>query len=54
LRQARKIPRRQLVNGLRSLYDADSRLKSGSDNDRAVMEFLVAGLTNSGPASKQA
>jgi DNA polymerase III subunit delta len=51
IRQARKIPRQQLVNGLRALYDADSRLKSsGSDNDRAVLEFLVAGLTNVGPA----
>ena len=45
LRQARKIPRRQLADGLRALYDADSRLKSGSSDDRAVMEFLVARLT---------
>jgi DNA polymerase III subunit delta len=54
MRQARKIPRRQLVNGLRALYDADSRLKSGSGNDRAVMEFLVAGLTSTAPTPKQA
>jgi hypothetical protein len=45
LRHARKIPRRQLVEGLRALYDADSRLKGGSRNDRAVMEFVVAQLT---------
>ena len=45
IRQARKIPRRQLVEGLRALYEADSRLKSASNNDRAVMEFLVARLT---------
>ena len=45
LQQARKIPRRQLVEGLQALYDADSQLKSGSGNDRAVMEFLLARLT---------
>jgi DNA polymerase-3 subunit delta len=45
IRHAKKIPRRQLVEGLRALYDADSRLKSGSTNDRAVMEFVVARLT---------
>jgi DNA polymerase III subunit delta len=45
IRHAKQIPRRQLVEGLRALYDADSRLKSGSTNDRAVMEFVVARLT---------
>jgi DNA polymerase III subunit delta len=48
LRHARNIPRRQLVRGLRALYDADSTLKAGSTNDRAVMEFVVAQLTASG------
>lgn len=47
LRHAKKIPRRQLVEGLRALYDADSSLKSGSTNDRAVLEFVVAQLTAS-------
>src|SRR5205823_9124669 len=36
MRHARKIPRRLLVEGLRALYDADSALKAGSTNDRAV------------------
>jgi DNA polymerase III subunit delta len=45
IRHAKKIPRRQLVEGLRALYDADSTLKAGSTNDRAVMEFVVARLT---------
>ena len=45
IRHAKKIPRRQLVEGLRALYDADSRLKAGSTNDRAVMEFVVARIT---------
>ena len=49
LKNARKIPRRQLVTGLRALYDADSQLKSASKNDRAVMEFLVAQLTRVAP-----
>ena len=44
LRQAQKISRAQLVRGLRALYEADNRLKSGTRDDRAVMEFLVAQL----------
>jgi len=47
VRQAQKIPRRQLVRGLQALYEADSRLKSGTKDDRAVMEFLVAQLAGS-------
>jgi DNA polymerase III subunit delta len=47
---ARKIPRRQLLDGLRLLYDADSRLKSGAKDPRAVMEFLVAQLIGAKPA----
>jgi DNA polymerase-3 subunit delta len=52
LQQARKIPRRQLVEGLQALYDADSQLKSGSGNDRAVMEFLLARLTATAAATR--
>jgi len=51
LRQAKRIPRRQLVEGMRALYDADSRLKSGSGNDRAIMEFLIARLMPAAPRS---
>jgi len=58
IRNAKKIPRRQLVEALRALYDADSSLKSGSTNDRAVMEFVLAQLTVSRsmqePASRAA
>ncbi len=46
MRHARRIPRQQLVNGLRALYDADSTVKSGSTNDRVVMEFVLAQLTS--------
>ncbi len=44
LRQSRKIPRRQIVAGLRALYEADNQIKSGAD-DRLVLEFLAARLT---------
>jgi DNA polymerase-3 subunit delta len=46
VREARKFPRRQLTGGLAALYEADSRLKSGGTNPRAVMEFLVAQLAS--------
>jgi hypothetical protein len=45
LRQARKFSRSQLVEGMAELYGADSRLKSGGGNPRAVMESLVVSLT---------
>lgn len=51
LRQAQKISRAQLVKGLRALYEADSRLKSGTKDERAVMEFLVAQLAGSREAA---
>lgn len=53
LRQARRIPRPQLLAGLSALSEADSRLKSGAPNPRAVMEFLVAELT-APPATERA
>ena len=45
MRNARKIPLQQLVEGLHALYEADSTLKSGFADDRAVMEFVLAQLT---------
>lgn len=54
VRQAQKIPRQQLIDGLRALYDADSRLKSGAKDHRAVMEFLVAQLMTPKPAPQSA
>ncbi|HEX4642310.1 MAG TPA: DNA polymerase III subunit delta [Candidatus Acidoferrales bacterium] len=46
VRQSRKFPRAQLTSGLAALYEADSRLKSGGTNQRAVMEFLVTQLAS--------
>lgn len=45
LKNARKISRRRLLNGLTALYDADSQLKGGAADTRAVLEFLVVQLT---------
>jgi DNA polymerase-3 subunit delta len=44
VRQSRKFRKTQLTGGLAALYEADSRLKSGVPNQRAVMEFLVTQL----------
>ena len=54
LRQARRIPRHQLLDGLVALYEADSRLKSGAANPRAILEFVVARLTRARTAAKSA
>lgn len=43
--QAPRIPRKKLLEGLQALCEADSRLKKGKPDPRAVMEFLVARLT---------
>jgi DNA polymerase-3 subunit delta len=41
LRESRRIPRKQLLEGLAALYEADSRLKSSAPNPRAILEFLM-------------
>lgn len=45
LQASRKIPKAQLLAGLRALQKADDRLKGGAQDERAVMEFLVSELT---------
>jgi len=45
LQNARKISRARLLSGLRTLQKADDRLKSGGEDARTVMEFLVTELT---------
>jgi DNA polymerase-3 subunit delta len=47
LQAARKIPKAKLLRGLKSLQFADDRLKRGSEDARAVMEFLLTDLTSS-------
>lgn len=45
LRNARRIPREELLRGLVALAEADSELKSANPDPRALMEFLIARLT---------
>lgn len=54
LQAARRIPKARLLQGLQSLRDADDRLKGGSDDPRAIMEFLVADLAGIAGAAKSA
>jgi DNA polymerase-3 subunit delta len=41
VRNARRISKERLLEGLRALQEADSRLKGGAQDARATMEFLV-------------
>ena len=52
LQNAKKISKPRLLDGLRSLQEADDRLKRGGEDARAVMEFLVTELTRSGAGAK--
>jgi DNA polymerase-3 subunit delta len=49
VRQAHRIPKKDLLAGLAALAEADSQLKSSNPNPRAMMEFLIARLTSSAP-----
>lgn len=46
VRNAHRIPKRELLAGLTALAEADSQLKSANPNPRAVLEFLIARLTS--------
>jgi DNA polymerase III subunit delta len=41
MRNARRMSRERLLEGLQALQEADSRLKGGAQDARATMEFLV-------------
>jgi DNA polymerase-3 subunit delta len=45
VRQAHRIPKKDLLAGLVALAEADSQLKSSNPNPRALMEFLIVQLT---------
>lgn len=49
VRQAHRVPKKELLSGLVALAEADSQLKSSNPDPRALMEFLIARLTS--PAS---
>jgi DNA polymerase-3 subunit delta len=46
VRQAHRIPKKDLLAGLVALAEADSSLKSSNPDPRAMMEFLIARLTS--------
>jgi DNA polymerase-3 subunit delta len=46
VRQAHRIPKKDLLAGLVALAEADSQLKSSNPNPRALMEFLIVRLTS--------
>ena len=46
VRNAHRIPKKDLIAGLLALAEADSQLKSSNPNPRALMEFLIARLTS--------
>ncbi|HXP22615.1 MAG TPA: DNA polymerase III subunit delta [Candidatus Sulfotelmatobacter sp.] len=51
LESARKISKERLLDGLRALREADDRLKGGTKDVRAVMEFLVWQLSGARAAA---
>ncbi len=51
VRQAHRIPKKDLLAGLVALAEADSQLKSSNPNPRALMEFLIVQLTSARSAS---
>lgn len=56
VRQAHRVPKKDLLAGLVALAEADSELKSANPDPRAFMEFLIARLTDSAssPVSRSA
>jgi len=46
VRNAHRIPKRELLAALAALAEADSQFKSANPNPRATMEFLIARLTS--------
>jgi DNA polymerase III delta subunit len=45
VQNARKLSKARLLAGLRAFQLADSRLKGGSEDPHAVMEFLIVELS---------
>lgn len=54
LQASRKIPRAQMLAGLAALQKADDRLKRGGEDARAILEFLITGLTAETVVAKSA
>jgi len=54
VRNAHRISKQDLINGLIALAEADNQLKSSNPNPRALMEFLIARLTSTASSSAPA
>ena len=54
LRNARKISKPRLLEGLQFLKEADSRLKGGAEDVRTVLEFLITQLCGLSATAKSA
>jgi DNA polymerase III subunit delta len=54
VRNAHRISKQDLINGLIALAEADNQLKSSNPNPRALMEFLIARLTSSASSNAPA
>jgi DNA polymerase-3 subunit delta len=54
LRNARKISKPRLLEGLQFLKEADSRLKGGAEDARTVLEFLITQLCGLSTTAKSA
>jgi DNA polymerase-3 subunit delta len=54
VRNAHRIPKQDLINGVIALAEADNQLKSANPNPRALMEFLIVRLTSSASSSAPA
>ena len=50
IRNAHRLPKRELIAGLVALAETDSQLKSANPNPRALIEFLIARLTSASAA----
>jgi DNA polymerase III subunit delta len=53
IQSARKISKERLLDGLAALHEADSRLKSGAQEVRAIIEFLVWRLSGERAATSR-
>jgi DNA polymerase-3 subunit delta len=51
VRNAHRIPKKDLIAGLIALAEADSQLKSSNPDPRALMEFLIAQLMSPAPST---
>ena len=51
LQSARRIPREQLLRGLRALQECDDGLKGGVREPRALLDFLITRLTGRGASA---